>query len=100
MPDCPASGQSGSGVKRSADAGTCPVPNKETQSRYRTEMMNDGMSIPAASALIPMPNYAMRITKDYFTKIIVKCTSTLFHSVPALYREADCAALLAEISAS
>ncbi len=38
-----------------------------------------------------MPNYALRITKDYFRKII-DCTMYIVHSVPAPDREADCAA--------
>ncbi len=50
MPDCPSSGQSGTGMKRNADDGSGPVESgagkgeKETRFdtgmfRYRTEMM-------------------------------------------------------------
>ncbi len=50
-----ASGQSGTEMKRNADAGTSPDRNKETQSgtgilHNRAEMMNAGIPMPAASA--------------------------------------------------
>jgi hypothetical protein len=42
--------------------------NKETQFgtgmlRYRTEMLNAGMQMPAASASMPMPSYAVYLKK-------------------------------------
>jgi hypothetical protein len=66
MPDCTASGQTGTRMKRNADAGTCLVPeihSKETQSgtgmpRYRTEMTEAGIPMPAVLLLLalrPMP---------------------------------------------
>jgi hypothetical protein len=53
-PDCSASDHSGTGMKKNADAGTSPV-RQETQFgtgilRYPTEMLNAGMTMPAASA--------------------------------------------------
>ncbi len=47
MPDCPASGQSGTGMNKDANAGTSPVPDKGNHSgtgilRYRTEMSDVG----------------------------------------------------------
>jgi hypothetical protein len=45
MPDCLASGHSGTGMKRSAYAGMMMIAN---------------MPMPAASASVPMPNYAKR----------------------------------------
>ncbi len=49
-------------MKRSADAGTSPVPEEGDPSgagmfRYRTENMNAGMSMPAALTSMPMPSY-------------------------------------------
>jgi hypothetical protein len=63
MPDCKASGKSGIGMKINANGGTNPYRNKETQSgtgtlRYRTDVMDAGIPMPLASALMPMPVYA------------------------------------------
>jgi hypothetical protein len=52
MTDFLASSQSGTEMKRSADAGTSPVPECSV-----TEKMNAGMPIPAASTWMPMPSY-------------------------------------------
>jgi hypothetical protein len=59
MPDCLTSGQSGTGMKKTNDARTVPV--SETQSgiflvRYRSEVMNAGMPIPALVFSMLMPN--------------------------------------------
>jgi hypothetical protein len=47
MPDCPASSQSGTGLRKTNDAGTDPSRNKTMQSgiflmQYRTEMKDAG----------------------------------------------------------
>ncbi len=63
MPDCPASSQSGTGLKKL----TMPKPvryrNKLTQSgiflvRYRTQIRDAGMPTPALVSSMPMPSYA------------------------------------------
>ncbi len=64
MPDCPASGQSGTGLKKI----TMPKPvryrTKMTQSgilldRCQTKIGDAGMPIPALVSLMPMPSYAV-----------------------------------------
>jgi hypothetical protein len=65
MPDCPASGQSGTGMEKNADARTSPERDpvrKGTQSdtgmlRSRIEMSEPGIPMTAASGLMPMPSY-------------------------------------------
>jgi hypothetical protein len=64
MPDCPASGQSGTGWQneKNADARARRYGKKGNQSgtgmvRYRTDMSDAGMSMPRASALMPVPSY-------------------------------------------
>ncbi len=53
MSDCLAYSQSGiPGMNKNSDAGTSPYRNKGTQS-------GTGMSMPAASTSMPMPNYAI-----------------------------------------
>ncbi len=48
MSDCPACSQFGTGMNKNSDAE--PV-------RYRTEIQDAGMSMPAASNSMPMPSY-------------------------------------------
>jgi hypothetical protein len=72
MPDCTASGQSGTGMNKNADAGSCPVPEKGIQSgtgmlRYRTEMLDDGIPTPAALDSMPMPSCDYHIY--YFSQL-------------------------------
>jgi hypothetical protein len=57
-------------MKRSADAEQVRYRNKETQSgtgmlQYRTGMLNAGMKMPAASASMSMPFYAIYVHKKY-----------------------------------
>jgi hypothetical protein len=87
--DCPASSQSDTGMNKNVDAGTSRYRNKGTQSgtgmlRYRTEIHDAGMPMPAASTSMPMPSYAVYIylkrppLKEFFklnliTKILKGC---------------------------
>jgi hypothetical protein len=62
MPDCLASGQSGTGMKKTIDAETGPEPDQANDVwhfsvRYRTEIMNAGMLMPALVCTMPMPSY-------------------------------------------
>ncbi len=61
MPDCPASGQSGTGLKKTNDAETVPYRTKLMQSgiflvRYRTKIRDAGMPMPALVSSMPMPS--------------------------------------------
>jgi hypothetical protein len=61
-PDCPASDQSGTGIKKTNDAGTVPVSDqaKAVQHfsvRYRTEIIDAGMPMPALVFWMPMHTY-------------------------------------------
>jgi hypothetical protein len=64
MPDCPASNQSGTGMKKTNDAGTDPVPDQDDAVssiflvQYQSEIMDAGMPMPALVSLMPMPSYA------------------------------------------
>ncbi len=54
MPDCPASGQSGTGMNKNTEPETVRYRNKGTRPgtgmlQYRTEVPGAGMPIPAAS---------------------------------------------------
>jgi hypothetical protein len=57
MPDCPASGQSSTGMNKNSD----PEPL-----RYRTEIPDAGMPMPAASASMPMPRNGLKYCKEIF----------------------------------
>jgi hypothetical protein len=62
MPDCPASSQSGTGLKKANDAGTGPVPDyahtvRHFLVRYRTKIQDAGMPMPALVSSMPMPSY-------------------------------------------
>jgi hypothetical protein len=66
MPDCPASSQSGTRLRKTNDAGTDLVPELNDAARhflmkYRTEMTDAGMPMPALVLRMPMPTYA-----DYY----------------------------------
>jgi hypothetical protein len=50
MSDCPASSQSGTGMNKNSDA---------RMLRYRTEIQEAGMPMPAALTSMPMPSYGM-----------------------------------------
>jgi hypothetical protein len=50
MSDCPASSKSGTGMNKNFDAGML---------RYRTEIQDAGMLMPAALTSMPMPSYGM-----------------------------------------
>jgi hypothetical protein len=65
MLDCPASRQSGTGLKKTNVAETGPVPDysKLTQSsvclvRYRSKIWDAGMLMPALVSSMPMPSCA------------------------------------------
>jgi hypothetical protein len=63
MPDCPASDQSGTGMKKLTMPGMVRYQIKPRQSaiflvRYRTEIIDDGMPMPALVFSMPMPSYA------------------------------------------
>ncbi len=71
MPDCPASGQSGTGLKKKL---TMPKPvryrTKLTQSgiflvRYQTKIRYAGMPMPALISSMPMPSYGIRQLSTY-----------------------------------
>jgi hypothetical protein len=49
MTDYPASGQSGTGMIKNADAGTSPVTEQREPVRYRTEILDARIQMPAAS---------------------------------------------------
>ncbi len=62
MPDCPASGQSGTGLKKLMMPKPVRFRTKLTQSgiflvRYRTKIRDAGMPMLALVSLMPMPNY-------------------------------------------
>jgi hypothetical protein len=50
MSDCPASSQSGTGMNKNSDS---------RMLRYRTEIQDAGMPMPAALTSMPMPSYGM-----------------------------------------
>jgi hypothetical protein len=63
MPDCPASYQSGPGIKKLTIPGQVRYRIKPRQSgiflvRYRTEIIDAGMPMPALVSWMPMPSYA------------------------------------------
>ncbi len=71
IPDCPASDQSGTGMKKSNNAGTYPVLDKadafqHTLVRYRTEIMDAGMPMPALVSSMLMPSYGNINLKSAF----------------------------------
>jgi hypothetical protein len=65
MPDCPASDQSGTGLKKLTLQGIVRYRTKPRQSgiflvRYRTEIIDAEMPMPALVSSMPMPSYAAR----------------------------------------
>ncbi len=67
MPDCPASGQSGTGLKKTKMPKPVRYQTKLTQSgiflvRYQTKIRDAGMPMPALVSSMPMPSYAYRDT--------------------------------------
>ena len=63
MPDCPASGQSSTGLKKLTMLKQVRYRTKLTQSgiflvRYRTKIRDAGMPMPALVSSMPMPSYA------------------------------------------
>ncbi len=65
MPDCPASDQSGTRMKKVTMPGQVWYQTKPTQSgvflvRYRNENIDTGMLMPALVFWMPMPSYAHR----------------------------------------
>ncbi len=63
MPDCPGSGQSGTGLKKLMMPKPVRYQTKLTQSgiflvRYRTKIQDAGMLMPALVSSMPMPSYA------------------------------------------
>ncbi len=66
IPDCPASDQSGTRMKKLTMLGQVWYRTKQRQSgiflvRYRTEIIDAGMPMPALVFWMPMPSYAMYI---------------------------------------
>jgi hypothetical protein len=77
MPDCLAFDQSGTGIKKTNDAGTVPVPDQTRQSgifsvRYRTEIIDAGMPMPALVFWMPMPSYANTVAEGLFPLFIYR----------------------------
>jgi hypothetical protein len=65
MPDCPASNQSATGMKKLTMLGQVRYRTKPRQSgifivRYRTEIIDAGMPMPALVSWMPMPSYAKK----------------------------------------
>jgi hypothetical protein len=63
MPDCPVSGQSGTGLKKTNEPEQVRYQTKVTQSgiilvRYRTKIRDAGIPMPALVSSMPMPSYA------------------------------------------
>jgi hypothetical protein len=66
MPDCPASDQSGTGLKKLMMLGIVRYRTKPRQSgiflvRYRTEIIDAGMPMPELVSSMPMPSYAIMV---------------------------------------
>jgi hypothetical protein len=64
MPDCSASDQSGTGLKKLTMPGTVRYRTKPRQSgiflvRYRTEIIDAGMPMPALVSSMPMPSFGV-----------------------------------------
>jgi hypothetical protein len=62
MPDCPASDQSSTGIKKTNDTRTNPVPDQAEAVRhflvrYWTEIMDAGMPMSALVSSMSMPSY-------------------------------------------
>jgi hypothetical protein len=62
MPDCPASDQPSTGLKKTNDAGNNLVPDQAKAARnflvrYRTEIIDAGVPMPALISSMPMPSY-------------------------------------------
>ncbi len=62
MPDCPASGQSGTGLKKLTMLKQVRYRTKLTQSgiflvQYLTKIRDAGMPMPALVSSMPMPSY-------------------------------------------
>ncbi len=62
MPDCPASDQSGTGMKKLTMPGMVQYRTKSRQSgiflvSYRTEIIDNGMLMPALVFSMPIPSY-------------------------------------------
>jgi hypothetical protein len=69
MPDCPASDQFGTGLKKTNDAGKSQVPDQAKAVRhllvpYRTEIIDAGMPMPALVSSMPMPSYGWDIHRE------------------------------------
>jgi hypothetical protein len=62
MPDCPASDQFGTGMKKITMLGLVWYRTKPRQTsiflvQYRTEIIDAGMQMPALVSSMPMPSY-------------------------------------------
>jgi hypothetical protein len=65
IPDCPASGQSGTGLKKTKDAyRTKLILSGIFLVRYRTKIRDAGLPMPALVSSMPMPSYA----KEYIVE--------------------------------
>ncbi len=72
MPDYPASNQSGTVMKKANDAGTGPVPDQAKAVRhflvrYGTEIIDNGMPMPALVSWMLMPSYENN--EEMFAKV-------------------------------
>ncbi len=81
MPDCKASDQSGTGLKKIYNDGTDRYRTKLTQSciflvRYRAKIRDAGMPMIALVFSMPMPSYGIHILEDQ-----LRCRSA-FHGCP------------------
>jgi hypothetical protein len=77
MPDCPASDQSGTGMKKLTMPGMVRYQTKPRQPGiflvwYRTEIIDNGMLIPVLVFSMPMPSYGGGIVNmTWFSLAIV-----------------------------
>ncbi len=76
MPDSPTSSQSGTRMKKNADARPIPVLDC---SGTRTEMSDSGRPMPAASDLMPMPIYENESRTVQYKRIRIGSISAPFH---------------------
>jgi hypothetical protein len=70
MPDFPASDQPRTGMIKTNSTGTDPVPDQADAVqhflvRYRTEIMDAGMPMPALVSSMPMPSYGTTVQYKY-----------------------------------
>jgi hypothetical protein len=77
MPDCPASDQSVTGLKKLKMPGMVQYQTKLRQSgiflvRYRTEIIDAGMPMPALVSSMLMPSYDKNVNTNYFGPMYIR----------------------------